>query len=75
MKVKSIWIEHLENEGCNNGNYPWCEIHLDNGIVFHGRTCRCGGGCNNTDRLPNIGQEFESINELRNFMDGYGEEV
>jgi hypothetical protein len=44
--------------GCNNGNYPWYAVTLENGTVIEGLTCRCGNGCSGTDRLPNIGDEW-----------------
>lgn len=64
MKVKNIYIEDLQDAGCNNGNYPRYIVEFDNGHTHAGITCRCGSGCSNTNRLPEDGQEFDSINDF-----------
>ena len=46
----SLWVEHLENSGCTNGNYPAYEVLDEEGnVVQSGITCRCGRGCSGTD--------------------------
>ena len=68
MKVIHIEIEDLPNAGCNNGNYPEYTIVFDTGLRVQGITCRCGNGCSGTDRIPDLGQFFASIDALDSFL-------
>jgi hypothetical protein len=46
-----VFKEIIQNEGCNNGNYPQYAIAV-NGITVHeGQTCRCGCGCSETEGI------------------------
>lgn len=57
MKKKNLFlaVDHLDNAGCNNGNYPSYEIVDSNGnVVGGGITCRCGRGCSNTDDVSEL---------------------
>ena len=58
MKVTNVFVEELENAGCNNGNYPEFTATLEDGTVVTGVTCRCGNGCSGTERLPKVGEEW-----------------
>lgn len=71
-KIKRIEVEELENEGCNNGNYPECTIEFEDGTDYVGYTCRCGNGCSGTLNINavNIGDEFESIEALEEVLEG-----
>lgn len=68
IKVLGVTVEAMENAGCNNGNYPHVEIELSNGETLRGYTCRCGRGCSNTWRLPDVGAQFDSTDELYRFL-------
>ena len=46
----------VENPTCTGGDYPQYEATLENGVVVHGVTCRCGAGCSGTERLPQVGE-------------------
>lgn len=72
IKIKHIEIEDLENEGCNNGNYPECTITFEYGTEYVGYTYRCGNGCSGTLNINavNIGDEFESIKALEEVLEG-----
>lgn len=58
-KIISVEIENIDNPGCNNGNYPEMVVTAEDGRVYHGMTCRCGNGCSDTDRVPEIGADFD----------------
>ena len=61
IQIKNLKIELLENEGCNNGNYPKWEGIIA-GEKRHGYTCRCRNGCSNTDWLVCVdGQDYVII--------------
>lgn len=66
IKIKNIFVEDLDNAGCNNGNYPDVAIELDNGEKLEAVTCRCGNGCSNTANINavEIGDCFDSVDEL-----------
>lgn len=64
-KVIGIFIEKMENEGCNNGNYPAYEIMFADGTTRSGITCRCCKGCSGTDSLYDY---FESEDEFFNLL-------
>jgi hypothetical protein len=49
MKKIYINVESMENEGCNNGNYP--AIYNRETGEYLGNVCRCGRGCSNTEKL------------------------
>lgn len=68
MKIKNVFIHSDRESGCNNGNYPECEIVTDDGRIYKGITCACGRGCSGTDRVPEIGDEFGSEQDLFLFM-------
>lgn len=68
IKVADVDVAYYDDAGCNNGRYQPVTIRLSNGEKVYGITCRCGRGCSNTDRLPQIGMEFESINALNDYM-------
>ena len=52
MKIKNVYIEDLENPGCNNGNYPrFTAINAATGEKVVGQTCNCLAGCSSMDRL------------------------
>ena len=72
IKVKEIIIDKMENEGCNNGNYPHFEMYLDcnnKTMYYEGNTCRCRKGCSGTCRLPKVGQTFRDAEEMYQFME------
>ena len=68
IKIIDFMIEELENEGCNNGNYPHYAVKFNDGTMYSGRTCRCGRGCSNTDQLPGLNQEFKSYADFISFI-------
>ena len=70
MKVTNIIIEELKNAGCNNGQYPEYTVTFDTGETYSGITCNCGNGCSGTDRLPKIGQQFQSYEDWREYAEG-----
>jgi hypothetical protein len=46
----SLWVECIDNPGCNNGNYLTYTVTNQRGqVVASGITCRCGRGCSGTD--------------------------
>lgn len=48
--MNKLFIEEMENAGCNNGNYPAYRIEDENGnVIQSGITCNCHRGCANTD--------------------------
>jgi hypothetical protein len=49
MKKIFVKIESIENQGCNNGNYP--AIYNKKTGEYLGNTCRCGRGCSDTEKL------------------------
>ena len=69
IKVASVYVEEMENAGCNNGNYPHVQIELSNGETLRGYTCRCGRGCSETWNLPDVGAQFGSMDELWAYID------
>lgn len=47
---KLLYVERLQQPGCDNGQYPRYGIRDENGNVLQsGITCRCHKGCSNTD--------------------------
>lgn len=71
IKVKEIILDEIENEGCNNGNYPHFEMLLDvdgRTMYYESNTCRCRKGCSNTSRLPEVGQTFRDAEEMYQFL-------
>lgn len=71
MEIKKIIIEELENEGCNNDNYPRYTVVFDNGEEAHGRTCRCRRGCSGTDCLDGleVGNTFASVEDFNEYVE------
>lgn len=62
MKKIYVEIQYLENEGCNNGNYPKI-FNKETGECI-GNTCKCGKGCSNTTRvIPDEKGDFYVIEE------------
>ena len=69
MRVKHVTIEHLENPGCNNGNYPRVIFGFD-GRWYKGLTCGCGRGCANTWNVDGIEEwDFKDESELMLFLE------
>jgi hypothetical protein len=60
-RIINITIEHLDEAGCNNGNYPAWEGTLPDGTKTGGVTCRCMGGCSNTDRFEDVTYELGTM--------------
>ena len=66
IKVINLHIEDLENEGCNNGNYPhWTGVNAETGEKISGQTCRCLAGCSGLDRLEydTVTKQYHLIND------------
>jgi len=65
LTVKEIiYITANANVGCNNGVLDDVDVIFNSGEIRSLRTCRCGKGCNGSDRLPEIGQEFKSMEDF-----------
>lgn len=62
--VETNWIDRPENIGCNNGIFGEMEIVLDDGGIAEIMPCRCGNGCNGSDRIPSIGEEFKDLDDF-----------
>lgn len=72
VKVVEINFSDLHGSGCNNGNYPIGTLvyEINGGLQsMTVQTCRCGSGCSNTSNIPIVGAEFETEQELFNFLD------
>ena len=68
IKVLNISVEEIKNAACNDVNYPYAVIELSNGKTLRGCTCGCRCGCDNTWRLPFIGAQFDSMDNLYRFL-------
>lgn len=68
IRIIKIEIEENPNCGCNNGKFENFCVTFDNGTQYNGYTCRCGNGCSNSDRLPEVGMEFDNKRHFYDYL-------
>lgn len=62
--VETNWIERPENIGCTNGVLGVMEVVFDDHGPLIIMPCRCGNGCNGSDRIPHIGETFKDADDF-----------
>lgn len=71
--ITSSWIDGSPETGCNNGKvqsagFSWKNTKTGYSGTCFLKTCRCGHGCNGSDRLPSGGMSFKSLRDLEDFI-------